>query len=188
MAENICTIEGCDAPRKVHGYCRRCYARLWARAARHGNPPWEPRPPLAPVLDRLAEQSTQVGECIEWNGWRDDDGYGHIWTGKRSILTHRAAWIARHGQPPPETPCVLHHCDNPPCWRDEHLWVGTKADNCRDRARKGRTVGGHGRETHCPHGHPYSGTNLYVDPRNRRACRECVRRAQAKYHAKRRST
>ena len=34
------------------------------------------------------------------------------------------------------------------------------------RARKSRT--------HCPKGHPYSGKNLYINPRGARCCRECL--------------
>ncbi len=33
---------------------------------------------------------------------------------------------------------------------------------------------GHGTETHCPKGHPYSGDNLYLRPNGGRECRTCV--------------
>lgn len=37
---------------------------------------------------------------------------------------------------------VLHHCDNPPCFRFDHLFLGTQADNVADMVAKGRARGG----------------------------------------------
>jgi hypothetical protein len=37
---------------------------------------------------------------------------------------------------------VLHHCDNPPCVRDDHLFLGTQKDNNQDCCRKGRNSRG----------------------------------------------
>jgi hypothetical protein len=41
-------------------------------------------------------------------------------------------------------------------------------------------------KTHCPQGHPMSGTNLYVDTRGTRCCRECRRQATNRSHSRRR--
>lgn len=35
---------------------------------------------------------------------------------------------------------VMHLCDNPPCFRYDHLVVGTVAQNNADRSAKGRTA------------------------------------------------
>jgi len=54
-------------------------------------------------------------------------------------MAHRRAWASVHGDIPPGM-CVLHHCDNPSCISVDHLFLGTKGDNNRDRASKGRSA------------------------------------------------
>jgi hypothetical protein len=93
------------------------------------------------ILRRLAARSRAEGQCLVWTGARHSNGYGSITIGGRRgkrESVHRAAWTARHGEPPAETPYVLHRCDNPPCWRDDHLFLGTHADNMADMDHKGR--------------------------------------------------
>lgn len=89
--------------------------------------------------------------CWLWPGTLNN-GYGHVSaTISRDRLAHRVAWRITHGHIPPETPCVLHACDvwypvdsfaYRRCCNPNHLWLGTKADNCRDRHAKGRTASG----------------------------------------------
>ena len=50
---------------------------------------------------------------------------------------HRYAWIVAHG-PIAAGMQVLHKCDNPPCDRVDHLFLGTPQDNVDDRRAKGR--------------------------------------------------
>ena len=33
---------------------------------------------------------------------------------------------------------ILHQCDNPPCLNPSHLFPGSRSDNMKDAARKGR--------------------------------------------------
>jgi|ERR1035441_3407969 hypothetical protein len=84
--------------------------------------------------------------CWLWTGHQERFGHGRLYACYPStfmILAHRASWILNYG-PVPDGLCVLHKCDNPPCVRPDHLFLGTIADNNDDRDRKGRHVTAHG--------------------------------------------
>ncbi len=79
------------------------------------------------------------GECWEWTGGRNADGYGKCQINGKTLLAHRVAWSLAHGQDPGHN-VVLHLCDNPACVRPDHLRLGTQADNVRDMFSKRRNV------------------------------------------------
>lgn len=82
--------------------------------------------------ESLWQRLTPNGECREWSGYRLPGGYGRTtWHGIH-VYSHRLAWELSSG-PIPDDLWVLHHCDNPPCCRPEHLYLGTPADNAHDR-------------------------------------------------------
>jgi hypothetical protein len=78
-------------------------------------------------------------ECWEWQGSLTPAGYGQFWVERELIHAHRAGWVLQRG-PIPDGLCVLHHCDNRRCVRGDHLFVGSKGDNARDMAAKGRAT------------------------------------------------
>ena len=82
---------------------------------------------------------------------------------------HRHAWEQAYG-PIPEGMCVLHRCDNPPCYNAGHLFLGSKGDNLRDMCAKGRHW--QQQKTHCLKGHEYTKENTY-EPPNKPGTREC---------------
>lgn len=82
-------------------------------------------------------QVDKSGDCWVWIRGRTKAGYGELWDGTRVIHAHRHAWALENG-PIPVGMYVCHSCDNPPCVRPEHLFLGTAADNNRDMRVKGR--------------------------------------------------
>jgi HNH endonuclease len=89
----------------------------------------------------LWDRVDKSGDCWEWQGTPDKDGYGVFTYRGRPYRAHRAAWIVTFGEIPRGLQ-VCHSCDNPACVRPEHLMLGTHRSNVVDRVRKGRSATG----------------------------------------------
>jgi hypothetical protein len=77
--------------------------------------------------------------CWDWQGKRQKYGYGCISRGHQgAILAHRAMWQVLTGHDIEKGMCICHTCDRPSCVRPSHLFLGTHADNVRDKVNKGR--------------------------------------------------
>lgn len=81
--------------------------------------------------------------CWEWTGGRTGNGYGGFNMRKKVIPVHRLAYFLRYGAIP-DGLHVCHRCDNPICINPGHLWLGTSAENMRDKCEKGRHDCGRG--------------------------------------------
>lgn len=82
-------------------------------------------------------------DCWEWQGSRDETGYGRIVVTIRpgvhkNTRVHRIAYYLANGKDPGPL-IVRHKCDNPPCCNPAHLEIGTHKDNTRDREERGRS-------------------------------------------------
>ena len=97
---------------------------------------------MAPLEDRFWSKVLKTESCWLWKGATQGTGYGRIARGKRNEfpkpeLAHRMSWELHNG-PIPKGLIVLHRCDNPPCVKPSHLFVGTPKDNSDDKCSKGR--------------------------------------------------
>ena len=83
-------------------------------------------------------------ECWLWTGRLDKGGYGVLdvalvdGTRDRPVHAHRLMWILENETIPSKKMDVCHSCDVRSCVNPGHLWLGTRSDNMRDCAAKGR--------------------------------------------------
>jgi len=137
------------------------------------------RVPGATFADAFWNRVKKTGDdgCWLWQGARTKTGYGMVYADGKRYYAHRVSHQMEHGTIG-DSVSVLHHCDNPPCVRPDHLFAGTQADNVRDMVRKSRGKNQSFGKTHCKHGHVFDLANTRIDRSGYRVCIICSRLKQ----------
>lgn len=129
-----CTIYGCSDGAYAKTMCKRHYKQL-ARTGvakpgtkgMHGTP-----------QERFWNyaQRGEPGECWNWTGNKDKDGYGSLRSLTTQIRAHRLSYEMHNGAIP-DGHVVRHSCHNPSCVNPGHLLTGTQQDNVNDTMQAG---------------------------------------------------
>jgi hypothetical protein len=130
---------------------------------------------------RLVSRLLDPGECWEWAGSRNKDGYGKFSVRDAFAQPHRVAYEMFIG-PIPDGLEIDHTCNNPPCCNPHHLKATTRLENWE---RSGNFTAANARKTHCKNGHVFDEANTRVrvgrNGRQQRICRACDRDKAARH-------
>lgn len=104
-------------PTPAKEYHERFLRRFWAKVDKNG-----------PIMRK------GLTRCWVWTG-SQCGGYGQIghrdfYRDSHPVRAHVAAWCLVYGRErPSEGQQICHECNNKGCVREDHLWVGTPAEN-----------------------------------------------------------
>ena len=90
------------------------------------------------ILKNFEAKVLKQEGCWLWQAAKTKQGYGQF--GYKGMMrgAHRVAFELYIAEIPKDMH-VLHMCDNPGCVNPAHLYLGTNADNIRERKSKNRT-------------------------------------------------
>ena len=146
----LCVIQSCNNPHMARGYCMTHYSRWRKTGSAMENEPVRDMTKLRHfnineleitqnLLHRFWKKVEKTDGCWEWSGCKAR-GYGKMSVygfGFAAETATRISWRIHFGRIP-EGKWILHKCDNPPCVRPDHLFIGDAQTNVDDMITKGR--------------------------------------------------
>ncbi len=171
MDERTCSFPGCGKRLLSKGLCSGHYQQQ--HNGRDLTPLGAPKRTLE---ERFWEKVEKTGGCWHWRGAVGGHTYGNFWDGEKVSRAHTVSYELHSGGSVPEGMHIDHLCRVRLCVNPEHLEVVTPAVNrargVRDSLSRYQNIN----QTECKRGHPLSGDNLYVQPKNGyRYCKTCRR-------------
>lgn len=90
------------------------------------------------IYDKILKNSEWKDKClVSTYKVKRDSKCPQVTHNGKCITISRVSWEWHKGEIPKGL-LVCHHCDNPKCFRIEHLFLGTPSDNMQDMVKKKR--------------------------------------------------
>lgn len=140
------------------------------------------------ILGFWAKVTVQANECWQWQGSKNQLGYGQFWNGSNLVSAHRFAYELLIGEIPPDRE-LDHLCRNTSCVNPEHLETVSHKENIKRGILPVMMRQRQLSKTHCPQGHPYNVANTYTPPSHikigkpNRSCRICHKEGAQRWRA-----
>lgn len=88
------------------------------------------------TLETMLEK-TELDDCEIWHGSKDAKGYGRKTVRGTTCRLSRLVLTKKLGRPIRPGYLACHSCNNPACFKPDHLYEGTNSDNMKDRVASG---------------------------------------------------
>lgn len=177
---------------KIRGReCGICSGRWFGRSGRraHNATPQHRAAREAKRVEHFWSRVVKSPSCWTWTGSRNE-ATGYCACNMRveggGGYAHRVAYILAKG-PIPAGLSIDHLCRNRGCVNPDHLEAVSHRENILRSPNALAAI--NAAKTHCPQGHPYSGSNLRLSADGRsRVCRTCGNeRSRVGYRRRRRA-
>lgn len=130
MYQDICTIDGCNRKMKARKMCDAHYQRFMA--GRPLDTPLQERGrKYASAEESFAARTRWNGDCLEWTGSLNRNGYGRIVANGSVVRVHRWVWEQKVRKIP-DGIYIDHICGNTACCNIDHLREATPAQNSQN--------------------------------------------------------
>ena len=137
----VCTVEGREKKVKARGFCDMHYWRV-KRTGEAGKADSRYSDSLEEKFEASVDKNGPTmphmdTPCWVWTAYIIKSGYGILNAEGEKLRAHCFSYERHYGVSVGKMH-VLHRCDNPPCVRPDHLFLGTHQDNMADKQSKGR--------------------------------------------------